>query len=181
MNDTQDKIGKILNGPHDRDAIHIAVAPVTASRAFAPGQHVDIANGVLIPCDTGCGVGIIDPYLSRNVKQGEQCFVFLYPGTITTLRHAWRHPAFKDDVKSYVRPQALEESEQWLRNFATEYGIDYDDLLTGVLDGSVVANSGRIYEIEDGKKGAFWLHYETVTGERLSETRKENVSFSCSC
>lgn len=91
------KLGQLItDGDRRRDAIHIAVAPVTAAHALSPGQHVGLVRAdsteLVGRCD--CPIGIIDPFLQEPVAAGQRCWMFLYPGTITSLRHAWTHPAF---------------------------------------------------------------------------------------
>lgn len=105
MDQTTSKIGTIL-APNDnhRDAIHIAVAPVTAAVGLYPGDRVGLdRNGHATTVDddmTGPIVGIADPFLVRDgikvrVKPGERFYLFLFPGTITSLRHTWTHPEFQ--------------------------------------------------------------------------------------
>lgn len=91
------QLGRLItDGDRRRDAIHIAVAPVTAAESLAPGQHVGFVRAgnleLVGPCDRP--VGIVDPYLTANVEAGERFWLFLYPGTVTGLRHVWAHPAF---------------------------------------------------------------------------------------
>lgn len=91
------QLGRLIDdGERRRDAIHIAVAPVTAAVRLAPGQHVglvEIGNLELVgPCDDN--IGVVDPFLSAEVAAGERFWLFLYPGTVTGLRHVWTHPAF---------------------------------------------------------------------------------------
>src|SRR5438105_2038127 len=91
------RLGQLIeNGDRRRDAIHIAVAPVTAAERLAPGQHVGLVregNLELVgPCDDN--IGIVDPFLTEPVESGSRFWLFLYPGTITGLRHVWTHPAF---------------------------------------------------------------------------------------
>src|ERR1043166_2886312 len=76
-----------------RDAIHIAIAPVTATTELQPGQHVGLADAQHAgPSEKP--VGIVDPFLTAPVQPGQRFWLLLYPGTITDLRHVWRHPAF---------------------------------------------------------------------------------------
>ena len=92
------QLGQLIeSGERRRDAIHIAVAPVTAATRLAPGQHVGLVqegNLELVgPCDNN--IGIVDPFLEEEIEPGQRFWLFLYPGTITGLRHVWGHPAFK--------------------------------------------------------------------------------------
>ena len=91
------RLGQLIeDGDRRRDAIHIAVAPVTAAGRLAPGQHVGLVeegNPELVgPC--GRNIGIVDPFRTAEVEPGQRFWLFLYPGTITGLRHVWTHPAF---------------------------------------------------------------------------------------
>ena len=91
------RLGQLIeDGDRRRDAIHIAVAPVTAAARLVPGQHVGLVqegNLELVgPCDRN--IGVVDPFLAEPVEPGQRFWLFLYPGTITGLRHVWTHPAF---------------------------------------------------------------------------------------
>ena len=93
----QPKLGQLIeDAERRRDAIHIAVAPVTAAVRLAPGQHVGLVeegNAERVgPCATN--IGIVDPFLSEPVEAGQRFWLFIYPDTITGLRHIWTHPAF---------------------------------------------------------------------------------------
>lgn len=86
----------IHDGERRRDAVHIALAPVTAVERLRPGQHVGLVqegNVELVgPCQHN--IGIVDPYLTGDVEPGQRFWLCLYPGTVTGLRHVWTHPVF---------------------------------------------------------------------------------------
>ena len=91
------RLGQLIeDGDRRRDAIHIAVAPVTAADRLAPGQHVGLVHEgnleLVGPCDRP--IGAVDPFLAAEVEPGQRFWLFLYPGTITSLRHVWTHPVF---------------------------------------------------------------------------------------
>lgn len=93
------QVGKLCGSDAHRDAIHVAIAPVYASENLPVGAHVALCPGttdqVYEVTDIDEAIGIIDPFLSGGVRRGDRCWLFLYPGTITSLRHVWSHPAFK--------------------------------------------------------------------------------------
>jgi hypothetical protein len=95
--DTGPQFGRLIeDGERRRDAIHVATAPVTAAERLSPGQHIGLVREgdteMAGPCDRN--IGIVDPFLMAPVEPGQRFWLFLYPGTIAGLRHAWSHPAF---------------------------------------------------------------------------------------
>ena len=87
----------ITDGNRRRDAVHVAVIPVTTRELLLPGQHVGLTDDdsyeyVGQKCEKK--IGIVDPYLKEPLEPGSRFWLFLYPDTITDLRHAWSHPDF---------------------------------------------------------------------------------------
>ncbi len=81
---TGPEFGKLVtDADAKRDAVHVAVIPMTAVRRMMPGEKM--INGV------------VDPFLSEPVQVGQRFWLFIYPGTVTGIRHAWQHPAFSED------------------------------------------------------------------------------------
>lgn len=108
-----------------RDAVHVAIISVGVKERVFPGQHVGMTNELADPGATR-RVGIIDPFLPGSVFPGEQCLLFLYPGTITSLHHHWEHPEFPNDSK--LMQIALQEKnrqieDKWVKD-ETKHRLD---------------------------------------------------------
>ena len=118
-------IGKLIEEDQKKDAIHIAVLPVVALEKLNPGQPIainkHIVNGVEFygASSIGKSLGIIDPFLKEPVNAGQKCWMFMYPNTITSLKHDWTHP----DIEADSDQKALEA-------FAAKLGISYEQLVT---------------------------------------------------
>lgn len=111
MNTIQETIGKLIEGDYQRDAIHIAVAPVTADEILYPGQRVEFVEGKQGRVKENrrashVAVGIIDPFLDGRIYPDQKCWLFLFPNTITGMRHEWQHPAFERACPGWGRERA---------------------------------------------------------------------------
>ena len=107
-------IGKLIDSAQQRDAIHVAIAPVVATCKLIPGQDIGFTTigdmesvGV-----TDKPIGIVDPFLTRQIFPGQRFWMFLYPNTIESLRHDWTHPAFQTAITSAVDDVAGNEDEE---------------------------------------------------------------------
>jgi len=75
-----------------RDAIHVAVFPCIADDNMEPGTAVRINEDGTASDGYSDNVGIVDPFLDCPVYVGEKFWVFLFPNTVTGMRHQWQHP-----------------------------------------------------------------------------------------
>ncbi len=189
-NDTNKMIGKLLDATAQRDAIHIAVAPVIATHALKPGQSIMLAKNdptraTSIDFDKQ-SIGIVDPFLLRDVIAGERFFMFLVPNTITSLRHDWTHPAFKDVVvdRSTSARDPEGASKRWIEEYAPSIDQDYESLIAAahkhIGGGWEMDNSEAYKNASDEDWKTFWKHYEIVTGEKVADDERY-APFSCSC
>jgi hypothetical protein len=165
-------LGEILTGVNHRDAVHIAIAPVVAAEQLRAGQQVGFMNsGTMTVGPSKQPIGIVDPFLVGYVARGEQFWLFLFPNTITSLRHNWTHPAFPQET-SVVCSHAV-ESEVWLREFAAEQGISYEYLMREIPTGSVCTGNTDVYGVDADE---VLRHFKNVTGVEMG-----SIYFRCAC
>lgn len=173
-----------------RDAIHVATIPLIAAEALRPGSKVrlkrntkDIAISATYNKDEA--VGVVDPFLDvLTVHKGDIFWCFLYPKTISGLRHHWEHPVF-DAPEPNINE--LNEHEEWIRNFAEEWGFNYDDLIRETTSndewryatcfGSDLHSGDELGSDHD----LFWYHLEKLTGKTFDEKHRRETGWSCSC
>lgn len=181
--DTLRLIGSILPEGTQRDAVHIAVAPAKCGPKWLnPGQEVQVINGYAWPnnkWDDNYGqkasAGIVDPYLTDSVEQGQSFFVFLFPGSITSLRHEWAHPQFDKVETTFAN-----EHEVWLRKFADSMGLSFSKLMS-VADDFILYGEYHVFrgiDTPDYDAEAFWKHWSAFTEQPAP---KDKHFFSCSC
>jgi hypothetical protein len=119
-------IGKIIAEERHRDAIHIAVAPIEAAHELKPGERVGVMEGKAVTSILCNPVGIVDPFLTHIVLPGQKFYLFLFPGSIESLRHEWVHPAFGKETPSHAAPAPDKAaSEAWLREYARKVNPYY--------------------------------------------------------
>lgn len=188
------KLGEVITTDQKRDAIHVAVVPaVSGERVLRGGDHVGIADGRLMKQEPY--LGVVDPFLRTVVLENQKCWLFLYPNTITSLRHEWVHPAFplpekepaqsaEKDLSTHVRVQEGNEFEagsvEWLTDFALDHGISFDELVEGAVSGEgacfgVDRDTGTI------ENPVFWQHIAAVTGKIFDGGHIYGTHFVCSC
>lgn len=182
--------GQIITTPQHRDAVHVAIAPVTAYETLHPGQHVGLVKDSTTHATTASThIGIVDPYLRHQVSKGQQFWLFLYPQTVTGLRHEWSHPMWPEAAVAPIPVVApvMSESEAWLREYVKRV-CPYDEDQTDKGYSSFIENarSGTIYyhgsdlhsygELEDADE--LFKHLSVILGKPVSVA---SFDYTCSC
>jgi hypothetical protein len=186
-------LGLLIDGEAKRDAIHVAVAPAIADDFMAPGAEV----GFVAPGD--CSrvgfaekkIGIVDPFLKKAVRPGERFWILLFQKSVTSLRHAWTHPAFPDEAVSESVAMASdpgdgEKAKRRIETIAAALDLTYTALMRGAKEWLDYEE----YQTEIGREHwrdtfpiyceEFWKCYEIVTGTPVPEEKRQQF-FSCSC
>lgn len=196
MTETQFRLGKPIEGAADRDAIHIAVVPVTLVQTrkydrFERGQILKLIVGTTDQAQSmpnegyekhgygSQGDGVLDPFMQGSIEAGQRVWMFLYPNTVQGMRHHWTHPRFD-------APETFTESETWLRRFADRWGMDYDRMISEAQsrEGDILAVGRDLhgaYELDPGDEITFWSDLETLTGKRFDQEHRESICWTCTC
>lgn len=172
------KLGELIEFPEERDAVHVAIAPVIAAEPLKPGTHVGFTDENRRVGKVRNPIGIADPFLKSVIAEGQEFWLLLYPNTITGMRHHWEHPAFKDTEKDKV-----ELAKLWLTDFADYLDMTYTQLmeaLTNYVENGRGYTLGfdtpdRVYEDVD----TMWTHYYCITGKLPPS--EGDVIFRCAC
>lgn len=183
--------------PDERDAIHVATAAVYAAEDLNPGDHVGFttkAQDVMGRSELA-PVGVVDCFLPHPVKKGERFWVFLYPGTIQSLRHSWSHPSFDVRTKlidAVAEPPAKKRMREFAASLPCEVDDNYNDIpgtqptFEEVIDRATQFINGGEYWSEGGRfegqnlYDQFWDDFTELTGLKVSEGEAYSF-FSCSC
>lgn len=192
-------IGKVLDGPKPRDAIHVAIASVRAGQKLKPGQRVGLKKMVdgdeePIAVINIAPIGVVDPLLSGPVTPGEWFYLWLSPGSISSLRHNWTHPMFDkeslEETAKRARAEEIESAKEVVMEIVRSLGdeLTYEEIMGGAAsfvrddENYLVQYGGENWQ-DDFPEMAdrFWDAYETITGKKVPEGRKGNSFFSCSC
>lgn len=86
-----------------RDAVHIAITPVTISGFVSPGEKVvwaDKSQNTVKKAEKEKPIGVIDPFLKYNLYPGSTAYLCLYPNEVTGMTHSWEHPEFEPESKT---------------------------------------------------------------------------------
>lgn len=190
MSDTLN-LGKLIDpkSNQQRDAIHIAVAPVIARQRLTPGKPIGFEQDstTYVYGSTHKAIGIVDPFLKGPVYNGEHFWMFLFPNTITSLRHDWTHPAF--DPKPIVQNQDRESAEIWMREFAKEAGLEYPEAIEAGLHYLATGNawvqqgsdSARSKFWEENVSEKYWDAFGALTGKTVTTEDRKGQVFCCNC
>lgn len=180
------RVGKLIQGPACRDAIHVAIVPLVAGEILRRGYCVKLAQDsqeivVYTGFDDEEALGVVDPFLDRTLVQiGERFWCFLIPGTVTGMRHHWSHPAFDQEATSV--------HERWLKEFCNRCHFDYQEVIKEAMSGSreicIEADGVDIHssgELVCGEEELFWEHLEGLTGKTFDASMRDQTVWSCNC
>lgn len=196
-------IGKVIDESYERDAVHFAVYPVIASEEIDRGVALQFTKQgppyveevpVAFRYDPnmpvrGTGIGIADPFLNKPVKVGQRFWMFLYPASITALRHSWTHdqiPGTAEEDEKTVKRVAdeilLQPHRQYLTELANSLDVDPAELMHRadeyVQNGSYWIEGPKFEGVRLPQE--FWDHYEKLRGTKVGEADRGSF-FSCSC
>jgi hypothetical protein len=184
------KLGELITGAASRDAIHVAVAPMVAGQKLNPGEPVMLGGlGAFSAVSMDTAIGIVDPYLDSAVNEGERFWLCLMPGTVTSLRHEWEHPAFPKEKPTEAKVSEQLSDEQAAAMVVIHHAAKICDLtftrMMAAADnladgGDPIMDNSEAYkacEFDD----EFWTAFKTLTGKDFPERGGWRTPFTCSC
>jgi hypothetical protein len=116
------RLGQLVkNSDAKRDAIHVAVVPISSAYKLTPGQRVNVVGGRVVPSDRMDSTGIVDPFLAGAIQPGYTFWLLMTPGTVTSLRHDWEHDSFNPEEET--EPVFVEDEDEDTRQ-CREMGCD---------------------------------------------------------
>lgn len=190
MNNSSPPIGQILTEEQiTRDAIHIAVFSATSTEKVYPNEDVGIVGHehgtdlYFVSSSTEKGFcGKVDPFLRNPVLPGKIFLVFLYPNTITGMKHIYSHPHL-DNWDESVDTE-MKKAKDYLMRAVGSLGFNsYDelrdwvgDIFQGYDEDCLHTDSGSEWMNENSEE--FWKNYEMVYGSRPREVPKY---YRCAC
>lgn len=185
------KLGELIAGDQERDAVHVAIEPVVAGDNLSAGQGVGLFNYTHIGREvvgvTDSLIGIVDPFLKSDVLEGQKFWMFLYPNTVTGMRHDWSHPSFEK-----WRP-SKDAADAWMERFAEKHTAPYegdrvyspDELIEAAHEylrsGDRMVQQGDESLRDDTDSREFWKYYEIITGDAVPVCVLDVVPFCCTC
>jgi hypothetical protein len=186
--DALETLGTIIGENEKRDAVHLAVEPVICgNHSLSPGDRIKIGkDGKAYLSGYGSAIGIVDPFLTDEVYEGQRFWLIVMPRQITSLRHVWTHPAF-DDVKDDIAIESAAQkrvSEKWMQEFADDLGVSYSRLIEQAKHyGGQKERDGWDFWSHPEFEGhyicdEFWEHFENITGVKPVNTAN---FLTCSC
>ncbi len=187
--DALETLGHVHSREEKRDAIHLAVMPVTAGETLKPGADIWVsAQGLAFAGGRDGCIGIVDPFLTRPVVFRERFWLVIYPRKITSLRHVWSHPALPEETVATVQGTgaSLDEARLAVHELAVDLGISDEEMMDGAktwlesgggYDGYMRFGVDLNYGWDMDK---FWAAYALLTGESVPEEKRTSF-FSCAC
>lgn len=98
----QPELGKLIDKPVGRDAVHAPVFPAVCNGSLNPGDKLRIIRGKRVGDNYAVGWlpptnkeydAVVDPFLTDAIPPGASFYAVLRPGSVTGLRHVYTHPA----------------------------------------------------------------------------------------
>jgi hypothetical protein len=162
-----------------KDAIHVAIVPLTAAEKLKPGDRIRLDSGdrekARLAEDGDPAIGIVDPFLSITLDKYDRFYACLYPGTVTGMRHEWDHPAWW-----------TEDSVAWLKDYAIRLSPYYDNpneaynrLCENLITGHIVCYGQVIQNLQDLPDAQQLKHHAERALNIIIDW--DDFTFSCAC
>ena len=171
-----------------RDAIHIAVLPARAAITLYPGQRVKVIlddNEYKAEPSVENNVGIVNPFVSGAIQEGDLVWILLEPGSVEDMTHHWVHPSIPE-IPTGTNASEMSSHEVFMRHFADQVGLSYE-LALEVGDDYVDYGNYHTLNFDTPScaydaSEQYWKAWAHLRGRKIPATLDmESTPFSCAC
>lgn len=84
------KLGNIITANEERDAVHVAIAPIKAGEILQPGSPIRlVGRKAYFTSDRENSVVCVDPFLAAQVEEGKTFWLLMNPREVIAMKHIW--------------------------------------------------------------------------------------------
>lgn len=171
--------GRVPDGLGVKDAVHVACVSLRAAQLLNPGQEITLNEArEAIPCNSKSkSFGVVDPFLGRSVKRGENFWGLLSMHEVPNVRHVWEHPDF-----TFEAPTTEVKYNSTIQSYADDLKVSYQELMDA-CDKMEKSGTPTIYkgelteeEFESASEDTYdlWSEWSEESGIEF-----ENVGTAC--
>lgn len=117
-------LGKAPSELGIKDAVHVACVSLRAGEFLEPGQEITLNDRNEAVANKSKSFGVVDPFLTKSVKRGENFWGLLRMHEVPNVRHVWDHPDFE-----FNAPTEPIKYNETLQEFADDLKISYKEFM----------------------------------------------------
>lgn len=165
-------LGKTPEALGAKDAVHVAIVAVRASKPIQPGTRCGLNNDREAEPQAN-GPGIADPFLKKTIQTGQVFWLVLCQNEVPNVVHLWEHPTL-----DFSPPDKPVRRNATIECFAKDFGVTYEQLMDAaekvVATGCAVDYPGTLsLEQVDGVNADlydFWYEWAEEAGHEFENT-----------
>lgn len=169
---SQQLIGRKPEAAGLRDADHVCMVSLTATRVLSPGERIVVTNG--LTCLDDDGSLVVDPF-GGPVSRGELFWAMVDPKAIKSVAHVWEARNGATDFASQTAEQVAPATvpNKYIKKYADDIGVTYEQLMSAakhyVHEGERLNYPGKLsIDVTDKVYWSdFWYEWANETGHQF--------------